>query len=97
VIAAGIESRTGHRPEMADLFEIAEAIQPDSSAKLAALLKIAKPPSLTAAALLGPDDWTVEELEASQRAELDIGSEQKKLQAQQHHREQEFLEIMGLW
>ncbi len=94
VIAAGIESLTGQRPEVADLFEIADTTQPDSSAKLAALLKTAKPPRLSAAALLGPDDWTVEELEASHRADFDMVAEQKKLQARQNQREQEFFEIM---
>jgi DNA-binding Xre family transcriptional regulator len=86
-LAAGIEALTGQRPEISDLLEIAET-QESVNNSLAALLEHAKPP-LTAAQLLGPDDWTAQELERAiifetqeQAAKRDrLGRSQEKAQA----------------
>ncbi len=94
VIAAGIESLTGHRPDVKDLFEITDLLDSKPGAKLAELLKHAKPP-LTAEQLLGPDDWTEEELEAGRQAELEMQAEKKKLRVRVSKRELELLRIMS--
>jgi DNA-binding Xre family transcriptional regulator len=92
-LAAGIEALTGQRPEIADLLEIAET-QESVNDSLAELLGYAKPP-LTAEQLLGPDDWTAEELERAAAFE----AEERAAKTQRLQREQEkaqvLLDILG--
>jgi hypothetical protein len=91
-LAAGIEALTGERPGIADLLEIVEP-QPEVNPLLAELLRTAKPP-LSAEALLGPQDWTTEELEAHDRAELEIAEEKKILRSRRQTRERVFLKSL---